>query len=970
MPITNKNIAIEESSTITARVATVQIPRGSTNEQQEILVLGDPLDSLGMARVVASTPASTEYGLVVREVAQSTGPFAISSIAGVSKVTPNDTSWASSAGFHFNSSGELNVNLASPSTIVSVSTVGGIVTIRPSDTNFASSAGFHFDSSGALQIKEVAAPSTGPIAISSIAGQTRVAPTDTNWASSAGFHFDSSGALQIAGTFSASTTVNVSSVSGLVAVNGSTTANSSAVVAVRMSDGTNWISVAADYIDGSTASSITGPVMLFNNGSNATLRVVSSSTPLPVNLGAAVSTVWASSAGFHFDSSGALQITGASASTQVAVSSVAGIVAVRPTDTNWASSAGFHFDSSGGLQIAGNITGSTVITISTVQGIVRVAGSSLVESSLNVSVRLSDGSTWVTLGTDYSDGSTASTVVGPAIVFDNSSNHTMRAVSTATPLPVAIIAGTAAGSTDVSIHGVTVSTFVQNSSAYVAVRLTDGSAFTNYSTIAAVSSVSGIVTVRPSDTNFASSAGFHFDSSGALQITGASASTQVAVSSVAGIVAVRPSDTNWASSAGFHFNSSGELQTVAAVTTSTTVNVSSVGGAVIVRSSAADQLVTAYQSTYTDFNGLMRLADRDQATQTAAVLNAAPASSVWALAIREVAQSTGPFAISSIAGQTRVAPTDTNWASSAGFHFNSSGELQTVAAVTTSTTVQVSSVGGIVAVRPSDTNWASSAGFHFTSSGELSVNASFSGSTDVRISGVAVSTFAQNSSAYLPIRISDGSSFLTPQDVTDGSTNSTLVGMLLGYNASSGNTMRIVGVTQPLPVQVNAQSSGFAISSVSGVVTVSTGPFAISSIAGVSVVRLTTDLQSTASPSSNSSGLVVRSVIDNLFTAVSTSAFASTTFVVSQNVAGQRCKIYGYSITSTVTSPVPIRFMGGSTLMWALTIQAASSAISGANMMVDPPAFICAGDVNSSVSIRVDSTVAGVVVSAAYFMAP
>jgi hypothetical protein len=35
--------------------------------------------------------------------------------------------------------------------------------------------------------------------------------------------------------------------------------------------------------------------------------------------------------------------------------------------------------------------------------------------------------------------------------------------------------------------------------------------------------------------------------------------TVTTVSSLAGIVAVRPSDTNWASSAGFHFNSSGEL---------------------------------------------------------------------------------------------------------------------------------------------------------------------------------------------------------------------------------------------------------------------------------------------------------------------------------------------------------------------------------------------------------------------------
>lgn len=66
MPITFGNIAGEESATVTFRVATVAIGRGSTTEQQEILVLGDPQSSLGLARVLAAPPASTEYGLGVR----------------------------------------------------------------------------------------------------------------------------------------------------------------------------------------------------------------------------------------------------------------------------------------------------------------------------------------------------------------------------------------------------------------------------------------------------------------------------------------------------------------------------------------------------------------------------------------------------------------------------------------------------------------------------------------------------------------------------------------------------------------------------------------------------------------------------------------------------------------------------------------------------------------------------------------
>ena len=89
MAITFSNIGLAEPSTITNRVGAVTISRGSTAEQQEILVIGDPSDTIGMVLVLASTPASTEYGLAVREIAQSTGPFAISSIAGVSVVSPN-----------------------------------------------------------------------------------------------------------------------------------------------------------------------------------------------------------------------------------------------------------------------------------------------------------------------------------------------------------------------------------------------------------------------------------------------------------------------------------------------------------------------------------------------------------------------------------------------------------------------------------------------------------------------------------------------------------------------------------------------------------------------------------------------------------------------------------------------------------------------------------------------------------------
>lgn len=71
---------------------------------------------------------------------------------------------------------DLNAAVVQGSTVwqVQVSTVAGIVAVRPMSTLWASSAGFHFDSSGALLMKEQA-PSTGPVAVSSIAGVSRIA---------------------------------------------------------------------------------------------------------------------------------------------------------------------------------------------------------------------------------------------------------------------------------------------------------------------------------------------------------------------------------------------------------------------------------------------------------------------------------------------------------------------------------------------------------------------------------------------------------------------------------------------------------------------------------------------------------------------------------------------------------------------------------------------------------------------------
>jgi hypothetical protein len=81
-----------------------------------------------------------------------------------------------------------------------------------------------------------------------------------------------------------------------------------------------------------------------------------------------------------------------------------------------------------------------------------------------------------------------------------------------------------------------------------------------------------------------------------------------------------PESTAWASSAGFHFDSSGALTANIVGGQSTTVNVSSLGGAVIVRSSAANALVTAYQSTAADLQATVTLASTAMQVQARPML--------------------------------------------------------------------------------------------------------------------------------------------------------------------------------------------------------------------------------------------------------------------------------------------------------------------------------------------------------------
>ncbi len=127
------NLGVDEPSTIDQEVACVSVTRNSSAELQEIMCLGDAETTNGIARVMGTTPASTEFGLVVRM--PSTQAVLVSSLSGRALVDQNSTVWPvqipSSQGVVVRQStaSELNVTVAGYSTTVNVSSLAGVVSV-------------------------------------------------------------------------------------------------------------------------------------------------------------------------------------------------------------------------------------------------------------------------------------------------------------------------------------------------------------------------------------------------------------------------------------------------------------------------------------------------------------------------------------------------------------------------------------------------------------------------------------------------------------------------------------------------------------------------------------------------------------------------------------------------------------------------------------------------------------------------
>ena len=78
--------------------------------------------------------------------------------------------------------------------------------------------------------------------------------------------------------------------------------------------------------------------------------------------------------------------------------------------------------------------------------------------------------------------------------------------------------------------------------------------------------------------------------------------------------------------------------------------------------------------------------------------------------------------------------------------------------------------------------------------------------------------------------------------------------------------------------------------------------------------------------------------------------------------------MFAYSITSTLAGPVEWGIYNGATRLWGGVLAAPSSAISGVNLAVAPPAYLFANSTGAALTFNVASSNTGLNVSIAYWL--
>lgn len=133
------------ASTITARLDAITLDANSTTVMREVMVIGSPETTNALTAVLAAAPKSTDWGMAVRVIS---GPSTATDFA-VRALTP---STYADAGIVRAQNSTATDFLARVNQGVGNSSLADAWKVGPASTAFASSAGFHFTSSGAMQI--------------------------------------------------------------------------------------------------------------------------------------------------------------------------------------------------------------------------------------------------------------------------------------------------------------------------------------------------------------------------------------------------------------------------------------------------------------------------------------------------------------------------------------------------------------------------------------------------------------------------------------------------------------------------------------------------------------------------------------------------------------------------------------------------------------------------------------------------
>jgi hypothetical protein len=115
-------------------------------------------------------------------------------------------------------------------------------------------------------------------------------------------------------------------------------------------------------------------------------------------------------------------------------------------------------------------------------------------------------------------------------------------------------------------------------------------------------------------------------------------------------------------------------------------------------------------------------------------------------------------------------------------------------------------------------------------------------------------------------------------------------------------------------------------------------------------------------------GLAVRSLLPALQTFASSNAFTSSAATIATSNAATVAYVYAYSITSTNQTPTKVAFYtGAGTLRWPIVLAAISSAVTGANLAVSPPAYLFAGSTGTALTLNIPSSGVGWKVGVSYW---